>query len=71
MFSTYDVTQKKSVPPTQKFFRMQTRRLAVSFETFTGSVAHTRPEKFMHKATCSLGIFSQKRPDAKVLRKVL
>jgi len=30
---------------------VQTRRLAASFETFTGSVEHTGPEKFPHKAT--------------------
>jgi len=24
----------------------------MSFETFTASVEHTRPEKFPHKATC-------------------
>jgi len=31
---------------------VQTRRLAVSFETFTGSVEHTGPEKSPHKALC-------------------
>jgi len=31
---------------------VQTRRLAVSFETFTGSVEHAGPEKFPRKATC-------------------
>jgi len=31
---------------------VQTRRLAVSFETFTRSVEHTGPEKFPCKATC-------------------
>jgi len=31
---------------------VQTRRLATSFETFTGSAEHTRPEKFPRKATC-------------------
>jgi len=31
---------------------VQTRRLAASFETFTGSVEHTGPEKFPRRATC-------------------
>jgi len=31
---------------------VQTRRLAASFETFTGPVEHTGPEKFPHKTTC-------------------
>jgi len=30
---------------------MQARRLAASFETFTGSVEHDGPEKFPCKAT--------------------
>jgi len=31
---------------------VQTRRLAASFETFTGSVEHTGLEKFPRKAMC-------------------
>jgi len=31
---------------------VQARRLAASFETFTGSVERTGPEKFPRKATC-------------------
>jgi len=31
---------------------VQTRRLALSFETFTGSVEHTGPKKFPCKARC-------------------
>jgi len=47
------ITHKKSAPPKQKiFFRVQNRRLAASFEKFTRSVEHTRPEKFPRKATC-------------------
>jgi len=49
---------------------VQTRRLAASFETFTGSVEHTRPEKFPCKSTCVLAFFfknPRKQPDAKVL----
>jgi len=38
---------------------VQTRRLAVSFETFTGSVEHTEAEKFPRKATCVLAFFSE------------
>jgi len=51
--STYDVTHKKPTTPKQKIFlRVQTRRLVASFETFTGSVEHTGPQKFPRKATC-------------------
>jgi len=39
---------------------MQARRLAVSFEPFTRSVALTRLEKFPHKVTCFSVFFSQK-----------
>jgi len=31
---------------------VQTRRLAASFETFTGSIEHTGPEKFPSNTTC-------------------
>jgi len=31
---------------------VQTTRIATSFETFTGSVEHTWPEKFQRKVTC-------------------
>jgi len=34
------------------FFRVQTRRLAASFETITGSAEHSELEKFPRKATC-------------------
>ena len=51
--STYDVTHKKPASTKQKiFFRVQTKRLATSFETFTGSVENTGPEKFPREATC-------------------
>jgi len=43
---------------------VQTTRLATSFETFTGLVALTRPEKFPRKATCVSVFFSQKSPKA-------
>jgi len=52
MSSTYDITHNKPALPKQNIcFQVQTRRLAASFETFTGSVEHTRPEKFPRKAT--------------------
>jgi len=63
---------KKQHPPSKKFFfRVQTRRLAASFETFTGSVEHAGPEKFLRKATC-VQVFFPKIPekaDAKELKK--
>jgi len=40
--------KEKPAPPKQKVFRVQTRRLAASFETFTVSVALTGPEKKYH-----------------------
>ena len=61
--STYDVTHKKSAFPKQKiFFQVQAARLAASFETLTGSVALTGPEKFPHKATCVPVFFPWKSP---------
>jgi len=61
----------KNLPLQAKnFFRVQTKRLAASFETLTGLVALTGPEKFPRKATCVSVFFfwnPQKRPDAKVL----
>jgi len=69
--STYGVTHKK--PPSRKqtiFFRVQTRRLAASFELLTGSAALTGPEKFPNKPH-AIQLFwhenSQFQPDAKVL----
>jgi len=41
---------------------VQTRRLATSFEPFTGSL--TRAEKFLHKATCVSVFYSRKSPKA-------
>jgi len=41
---------------------VQTRKLAVSFETFTRSVEHTGPEKFLRKATCVEVFFFPKIP---------
>jgi len=42
-------SQKITLPKQKNFFRVQTRRLAASFETFTRSVEHTGPEKFHAK----------------------
>jgi len=39
-------------PQAKNFFRVHTRRLATPFESFTGSIEHTGPEKFPRKATC-------------------
>ena len=56
--STYDVTHKKPALPKQKiFFRGQTRRFAVSFETFTELVEHIGLKKFPRKATCVQAFF--------------
>ena len=69
--STYDVTCKKPTPPNQKiFFRVQTTRLAESFELLTGSVVLTGPEKFPHKAMCDPAVFAWTawiNPGSKVL----
>ena len=51
-------------PPHKKIFRVQTRRLAASFEPFTGSVALTEPEKFPCKTTCVSVVFTRKSPKA-------
>jgi len=39
--STYNVTHKKPAPQPKNFFRVQTTRLAVSFDTSTRSVTRT------------------------------
>jgi len=49
-------------PQPKNFFQVQATRLAVSFETLTGSVAYTGPEKFLRKATCVSVFFSRKSP---------
>ena len=53
MSSTYDVTHKKSTPPNQKiFFRVQTRRLATSFEPLNSSLPLSAPELRARKTMC-------------------
>ena len=55
---------KNPHPQSKNFFRVQTRRLAVSFETFIGSLEHTGPEKFPRKATSFRWGFFGKSPKA-------
>ena len=55
---------KNPQPPRKNFFRVQTRRLATSFDISTRSVTRTRAEKFPRKATCVSVFFSQKCPKA-------
>jgi len=52
VFHLWRHSQKTRNPQAKIFFQVQTRRLAASFETFTGSEEHTGPEKFPRKATC-------------------
>jgi len=54
------LTKKPASPKQKNFFRVQTRRLVASFETFTGSVEHTGLEKFPCKATCVWTFFFRK-----------
>jgi len=56
--SIYDITHKKNrIPQAKKFFRVQTRRLAESFDTSTRSVTRTGVEIFLRKATCDPAVF--------------
>jgi len=56
--STYDVTHKKTTPPNQKnLFRVQTTRLAASFDTSTWSLTRTGAEIFPRKATWNPAVF--------------
>jgi len=50
--STYDVTHKKSAPPTKEFFLVQARRLAESFKGLNSSLPLSAPELHLCKATC-------------------
>jgi len=66
-------SQKNCIPQPQKFFCVQTTRMAESFELLTRSVAVTWPEKFLCKATCDPAVFSQTawiNPGAKVLTSI-
>jgi len=55
---------KNMQPQPKNFFRVQTRRLAVSFDASTRSVALTEQEKFPRKAMCVSVFFFQKSPKA-------
>jgi len=59
--------------PQQKyFFRVQTRRLATSFDTSTRYLTCTGAEIFLRKATCNPAVFLRTawiNPDVKVLKK--
>jgi len=64
--STYDISHEISAQPKQKFFfRVQTRRLAASFELFTRFVALTGPKKFPRKDMCvRFSVFFLKIPES-------
>ena len=49
-------------PHAKNYFRVQTRRLAASFEPFTRSEALAGPEKFSRKSTCDPVIFVREFP---------
>ena len=56
-FSTYDVTHQKKRIPNKKFFRVQSTRLAASFDTSTRSVTRTGAEIITRKVTCDPSVF--------------
>jgi len=49
-------------PQAKNFFQVQTRRLALSFEPFTGSVVLTGQEKFPRIAACDPVVLAQEFP---------
>jgi len=51
------LTKNPHLPSKKIFFECRLEDL--SFETFTGSVEHTGPEKFPRKATCVWAFFSE------------
>jgi len=59
-FSTYDVTHQKKRIPNKKFFRVQSTRLAASFDTSTRSVTRTGAEIITRKVTCDPSVFFYK-----------
>jgi len=68
--STYDVTHKNPHPQAKNFFRVQTTRLAASFDTSTRCVTCTGAEIFLRKTTCDPAVFLRTawiNPDVKVL----
>jgi len=50
-------SQQTRTPNQKNFFRVQTTRLAASFDTSTRSVTRTRAEIFPCKATCDPAVF--------------
>ena len=64
-------SQKTCTPQAKNFFRVQTRRLPVSFDASTRTVTQTGVEIFPHKAMCVwAGFFLEnprKQPDTKEL----
>jgi len=54
---------KNPHPQPKKFFWVQTRRLATSFDASTTSIALTEQEKFLCKTTC-VSVFFRKSPKA-------
>jgi len=62
-------SQKTRTPQAKKFFRMQTTRLAASFDTSTRSITRTGALIFPRKATCDPAVFLRTAwisPDVKV-----
>jgi len=60
-----DVTHKKFATPNQKnFFRMQTRRLAASFEPLNSSLPLSASELCACKVTCDPVVLVQNSPKA-------
>jgi len=51
------LTKNPHLPSKKIFFRVQTRRLAVSFETFTGSVKAYRTGEIPAQSHLRLGVF--------------
>jgi len=52
-------SQNTRIPQPKNFFRVQTTRLAASFDTSTRSVTLTGPEIFPRKAMCDPAVFCE------------
>ena len=69
-YFTYDVSHKKSTPPNQKIFLVQTTRLAASFGPLHSSLPLSAPELSARKALCNPVVLvwtAWFRPASKVL----
>jgi len=53
-------SQKICIPQTKHFFRVQTRRLAASFEPLNSSLPLSAPELRSRKSMCDLVVLAQK-----------